>query len=110
WRVACRVRRAPRLSVLRVYYLLFSYLAHYVPAVYRRDSNSASFLDRFLANIEGTHTAIENKIGAVQMLFDPRSAPAETLEWLADWFGLPLHPPSDQTPPPLFSPPPAHLF
>ena len=57
-------RVTPRLHALRIYYPRFSYLTHYLPAVYREDATSASFLDRFLANLEGTNTAIEDRIDA----------------------------------------------
>jgi phage tail-like protein len=86
----------PRLYALRLYYPRFSYLTHYLPAVYQEDQGSASFLDRFLANLEGTNTAIEDRIAAVQMLFDVCSAPADALEWLASWFGVALDPAWDE--------------
>jgi phage tail-like protein len=89
-------RLTPRLTRLRVYYPRFSYL-RYLPAVYREDPVSASFLDRFLANFEGTNTAIEDRIAAVQLLFDVRSAPPDALEWLASWFGAVLDPAWDET-------------
>jgi phage tail-like protein len=85
-------RTTPRVRAMRVYYPRFSYLTHYLPAIYRDDSRSASLLDRYLANIEGIYTAIEDRIAAVQMLFDPLNAPAGVLEWLAQWFGVALDP------------------
>jgi phage tail-like protein len=85
-------RSTPRLRALRVYYPRFSYLEHYLPAVYRDDESSASFLDRFLANLEGFGTALEDKVAAVQVLFDVQSAPPEALDWLASWFGMALDP------------------
>lgn len=85
-------RNTPRVRSLRAYYPRFSYLYKYLPAVYRDDETSASFLDRFLANIEGFYTTIEDRIAAVQALFDVRSAPGETLDWLASWFGVALDP------------------
>jgi phage tail-like protein len=96
-RLAGDGRLTPHLTALRVYYPRFSYLEHYLPAVYREDAASASFLDRFLANIEGTNTAIEDRIAAAQMLFDVRSAPPDALEWLASWFGVLLDPAWDET-------------
>jgi phage tail-like protein len=82
----------PRIRALRVYYPRFSYLDHYLPGVYRDDDQSASFIDRFLANFEGFYTSIEDRISTVQALFDAGSAPCDALEWLADWFGVALDP------------------
>jgi phage tail-like protein len=95
-RLAGNERSTPRLRALRIYYPRFSYLERYLPAVYREERQAASFLDRWLANLEGFYTTIEDKIAAVQMLFDVRSAPAETLEWLACWFGVALDPAWDE--------------
>jgi phage tail-like protein len=83
-------RNTPRLNALRVYYPRFSYLRQYLPAVYRDDVVSASFLDRFLANVEGFYTVLEGKIEQVQTLFDTRTIPAEYLDWLGSWLGLTL--------------------
>ena len=89
-------RNTPRLHALRAYYPRFSYLEHYLPAVYRDDDESASFLDRFLANVEGTLTSLEDEIANVQLLFDVRSAPADVLDWLANWLGVALDPAWDE--------------
>jgi phage tail-like protein len=80
-------RTTPRLHGLRAYYPRFSYLARYLPAVWREDPASASFVDRLLANAEGTLTEIEGRVADAQMLFDTRTVPAEFLEWLAGWMG-----------------------
>ncbi|HTD88689.1 MAG TPA: phage tail protein, partial [Candidatus Binatia bacterium] len=89
-------RSTPRLSAARAYFPRFSYLKNYLPSVYREDDQSASFLDRFLANVEGLHTALEDKIAAAQILFDVRSAPSDVLEWLAGWFDVALDPSWDE--------------
>jgi len=83
-------RSTPRLQALRIYYPRFSYLKEYLPAVYQDDPVSASFLDRYLANVEGFYTVLEGKIAAVQELFDPRTIPAEYLDWLGTWMGIVL--------------------
>ncbi|MBZ5569166.1 MAG: beta-galactosidase [Acidobacteriia bacterium] len=83
-------RNTPRLHALRIWYPRFSYLRQYLPAVYRDDAASSSFLDRYLANIEGFYTVLEGKIEQVQTLFDTRTVPAEYLDWLASWVGLSL--------------------
>src|SRR2546423_1404165 len=85
-------RLTPAIRALRAYYPRFSYLEHYLPSAYREDQKSASFMDRFLANIEGFYTSIEDRVSTVQALLDASSAPSEALDWLANWFGVALDP------------------
>jgi len=85
-------RSTPLVRSLRAHYPRFSYLRRYLPAVYQQDPDSASFLDRFLANPEGIFTTVEGLIAQAQTLFDVRTVPADALEWLADWLGLALEP------------------
>lgn len=85
----------PRLVALRAWHPRFSYSRQYLPAVYREDEAPAHFLERFLANIEGMFTQIEDRIATAAALFDVRSAPPETLDWLAGWLGLVLDPAVD---------------
>lgn len=85
-------RSSPLVRSLRAHYPRFSYLRQYLPAVYQQDSDSESFLDRFLANPEGVFTTLEGLIAQVQTLFDVRTVPSEALEWLASWIGLALEP------------------
>ncbi len=82
----------PRLLALRAWNPRFSYLREYLPALYREDEASADFLERFLANFEGMFTALEDRIVAATALFDVRTAPDATLDWLASWLGLVLDP------------------
>jgi phage tail-like protein len=85
-------RVTPRIRAMRVYYPRFSYRDHYLPGVYRQDAQSASFVERFLANLEGFYTTTEDRIATVQTLLDARSAPNDALDWLANWFGVALDP------------------
>jgi phage tail-like protein len=87
---------SPRIRSVRAYYPRFSYLEQYLPRVYREDRASAGFLDAFLANLEGTLTVIEDRIAAAEMLFDPKTAPPEALDWLASWFDIVLDPGWDE--------------
>ena len=89
-------RSTPRIRALRAWYPRFSYVDHYLPAVYRENEASASFLDRYLANVESFFTTIEDRIASSQTLLDPRSAPDEVLDWLAAWFGIALDPAWDE--------------
>lgn len=79
-------RSSPKLHALRVHYPRFSYL-RYLPDVYREDPSSASFTDRFLANVEGLFTELEGRIASAEVLFDPATAPREGLAWLGEWLG-----------------------
>jgi phage tail-like protein len=85
-------RVTPRIRALRAYYPRFSYVKNYLPSAYREDKKSASFVERFLANIEGFYTSIEDRIATAQALLDACSAPSEALDWLANWFGVALDP------------------
>lgn len=89
-------RSSPRLRALRVWYPRFSYAERYLPAVYRENAASASFVERFLANMEGIFTTIEDRMAFAQLLFDADTAPAETLDWLGSWFGVALDPAWDE--------------
>jgi phage tail-like protein len=85
-------RNTPELYALRAWYPRFSYLDHYLPAIYREEPVPASFLERWLANFEGFYTHLEDQIEQLPRLLDPRTTPAEALDWLACWFGLVLDP------------------
>ncbi|ESQ11832.1 MAG: hypothetical protein N838_07185 [Thiohalocapsa sp. PB-PSB1] len=89
-------RSTPHIRSCRIYYPRFSYLDRYLPDVYRQDRESAAFLDRFLANVEGLYTALEDKIARAESLFDDRTSPAEFLEWLGGWLGAFIDPSWDE--------------
>jgi phage tail-like protein len=85
-------RASPRVRAMRAWFPRFSYLRQYLPGVYRQDPDSSSFLDRYLANVEGMSTALEDTIAAAQVLMRPQTVPADWLDWLASWFDLALDP------------------
>lgn len=87
---------SPRVRALRVWYARFSYPQRFLPAVYREDNVAGQFLERWLANVESTLTGIEDRVVTAQTLLDPRAAPAEMLEWLADWFDVAFDPAWDE--------------
>jgi phage tail-like protein len=86
----------PRLRALRAWSPRFSWPRRFLPAVYREDSTNASFIERWLSNFEGTLTGIEERIVQAQVLFDPRTAPSATLEWLLNWFDIAFDPAWDE--------------
>ncbi len=85
-------RATPEILSVRLWYPRFSYRDHYLPAIFSEEPVSAGFTERFLANYEGYYTNLEDKMVQLSSLLDPRIAPPETLDWLADWLGVVLHP------------------
>ncbi len=85
-------RSTPALRSLRAWFPRFSYLDNYLPAIYREEPGPASFLERWLANVEGFYTQLEDQIEHVATLLDPRTAPADALDWLGCWLGVVLDP------------------
>jgi phage tail-like protein len=83
---------SPRLRALRASWPRLSWAEQYLPAIYREGPESADFLDRYLANMQGTVSGIEERMISAQTLFDTRTAPLETLGWLAEWFDVALDP------------------
>jgi len=81
---------SPRIQALRAYYPRFSYMKKYLPSAYQDNTTSASFLDRFLANVEGFFTVDEGRIERTPALFDTRTVGFEYMDWLASWLGLTL--------------------
>ncbi|MDH5179224.1 MAG: phage tail protein [Gammaproteobacteria bacterium] len=84
-------RQTPRLRALRVYYPRFSYVRRFLPAIYREQDQEMHFLERYLANVEGFFTTIEERIAGMHSLFDVRTVPEGFLDWLAGWLGAILH-------------------
>jgi phage tail-like protein len=82
---------APRATAavreLRVYHPRLSYL-RYLPALYQHDPVSSEFLGRFLAMFETVSSSLERTIERIPEAFDPELAPAEFLDWLAQWLDL----------------------
>lgn len=85
-------RHTPALRSLRIWYPRFSYAQQFLPALYREDPISGSFVERFLANMEGINSGTEERIATAQTQFDPRTARDEMLPWLASWFDVMLDP------------------
>ncbi len=83
---------SPRLRAVRASWPRLSWAEQYLPAIYREEPEPADFLNRYLANMQGTVSGIEERMISAQTLFDTRTAPVETLGWLAEWFDVALDP------------------
>ncbi|WP_213982415.1 phage tail protein [Sphingomonas sp. dw_22] len=83
---------SPHLRALRVSWPRISWAERYLPAVWRADPAGADFLDRFLANMQGTISGIETRIAIAEALLDTRTTPKDGLGWLASWFDVALDP------------------
>lgn len=62
----------------------------YLPAIYRNQATCGDFLVRLLSLCASFNEEVEDKIGALAALFDPKAAPKEFLAWLAGCVGLEL--------------------
>lgn len=82
-------RASPLARRLRIDFPRDSWLG-YLPAEYQRDEAARQFMERFLAIAQAEWDAIEARTADFAALVDPRAAPAEWLDYLAAWLGLPL--------------------
>jgi phage tail-like protein len=89
----------PELFALRAYGSRFSYVNEYLPQLYKEsifspeadekgDATGPDFLERFIGNIEGVLTTVEDRIASSYLLTHPKTVPADSLEWLAGWVGF----------------------
>ena len=62
----------------------------YLPVIYRQPAADVDFLRRFLALFKGIFDDIEDEMDALPRYFNPQSAPADALPWLASWLAVDL--------------------
>jgi phage tail-like protein len=96
-------RSTPEIAAVRVYASRFSYVAQYLPALYKEwtfgpdadktgASTRADFLERFIDNFEGVLTVMEDRVASSYLVTLPQTVPADSLDWLASWIGLSIDP------------------
>jgi phage tail-like protein len=81
----------PSIRAVRLFYPRVSYL-DLLPAVYRRDPESAFFLEHFLALFEHVLTAVEDRYERFSRELNPDAAPLDVLDWLACLIDLSFDP------------------
>jgi phage tail-like protein len=81
----------PSVRAIRIFYSRVSYL-DLLPRVYRRDPQSAFFLEHFLALFEHVFTSIENRYELFTRQLNPAAAPLDVLNWLACLIDLSFDP------------------
>jgi phage tail-like protein len=79
----------PRLTQMRADFNTDSF-TRYLPLVYLNPGNRPEFLKRFVALFQGLFEDIEGEVNSLERYFDPFSAPAEALPWLATWLAVDL--------------------
>ena len=67
-------------------------LLDYLPAVYRESSDAAAFLERFLAVFAVEWQRVDDWFRRLPAWLDPKTVPAEAIDWLAGWFDIALEP------------------
>lgn len=72
----------PSVQAIRAYYPRVSWL-DLLPAAYRRDPESAFFLEHFLALFEHVFTGVENRYVEFSHELDVDAAPRDVIDWLA---------------------------
>ncbi len=82
-------RATPRVRALRAEHPGHDLLQR-LPRVFSREEQAASFLQRYLAPLEGVLHDLEARAAERRALLDPRGAPEELLPWLASFLGLAL--------------------
>lgn len=89
----------PEVFAIRSYSKRFSYVEHYLPKLYWENtfapeadqpgsSSNADFLERFIDNMEGILTSVEDRIAYSDLVTRPQTTPPESLDWLASWVGF----------------------
>ena len=81
----------PSVRAIRAFYPRVSYL-DLLPMAYRRDPESALFLEHFLALFEHVFTGIEDRYLEFSRDLNPEAAPREVIDWLAALIDLAFDP------------------
>jgi phage tail-like protein len=81
----------PSVRAIRIFYPRISYLG-LLPRVYRRDGESARFLEQFLALFEHIFTGVEDRYELFSRQLNPDAAPLEVINWLACLIDLAFDP------------------
>ena len=95
-------RETPEIFALRAYGSRFSYINEYLPQLYKESTyqpeanqagsaTAADFLERFVSNVEGILTHVEDRIANAHLLTRPQTVPDESLPWLASWIGFEIN-------------------
>jgi phage tail-like protein len=81
----------PSVRAIRAWHPRVSYL-DLLPGVYRRDPESAWFLEHFLALFEHVFTGVEDRYEEFSRELNPDAAPREVIDWLAALIDLAFDP------------------
>jgi phage tail-like protein len=96
-------KSTPEIFALRAYGSRFNYVQEYLPQLYWEttfkpeadesgDATQADFFERFVHNMEGVLTNIEDRIANSYLLTHPKTVPDTSLDWLGSWIGYAFDP------------------
>ncbi len=69
-------------------YIKGKHWIEYLPEIYRQNTKSASFTERYLSIFQSLYEDMETKIDNLDVLFNPDVANREFLEWISSWVGI----------------------
>lgn len=79
--------QSPSVSRIQIYFPKDTWLK-YLPEVYEKDRDSASFLERYLNIFQTVYEDMTKRIEEVPTLFEPWTATRTPLLWMAQWLSI----------------------
>lgn len=79
--------QSPSISRIQIYFPKDTWLK-YLPEIYEKDRDSASFLERYLNIFQTVYEDMTKRIEEIPTLFEPWTAARTPLLWMAQWLSV----------------------